>query len=507
MVVAAADAQGRFAFAVDEPGGYGLRVIGSHHEVLDMPLILTSPDPVTLDIRLAASRFSDEADSVWVHAASSEEAVLMRKRPDGTFAARVVADADTVAYRILGIRTRSSGRSYLMAGTDHDRVALDRSRSLWGRYGPYFSVVKAPGDSVEVVFEPGRLPSGPGRPHVSGSPPLAADIAMAYFDMEERRRRISASMQCGPFRADAVTLDQDLLKEERTAVRALIDGAGEPLLRQWLLLQYMDGMLLRGEEAKTIAQAILAEVPFDSPFWSFEAWSRSFGAANLVAGVSRALEDYERVTANVDDVIARNRDPWVLEQFLESGVDLAHGEGDEARKWHRYTKLRDEYGDSGYYERARRQYGPDRSLQVGNPVPEFSFESLDHPDRSFTSGSLRGRIYLMDFWGAWCGPCIQEMPSLTETHDWYRASGLEILSVALMDEREAIARFQRERFAMPWMHTLISREDDEAVRSAFEITGFPRPILVDAEGIIVAIDDDPRDGMLMEAVAAALADG
>ncbi len=41
----------------------------------------------------------------------------------------------------------------------------------------------------------------------------------------------------------------------------------------------------------------------------------------------------------------------------------------------------------------------------------------------------------------------------------------------MMDEKEAIQEFREERFPMPWMRTLVERADDEAVRTAFEITG------------------------------------
>ena len=40
-----------------------------------------------------------------------------------------------------------------------------------------------------------------------------------------------------------------------------------------------------------------------------------------------------------------------------------------------------------------------------------------------------------------------------------------------------------------------------AVKRAFEIDGYPRPILVNGEGKIVAVDNELRDGKLLEVLA------
>ena len=92
---------------------------------------------------------------------------------------------------------------------------------------------------------------------------------------------------------------------------------------------------------------------------------------------------------------------------------------------------------------------------------------------------------------------------MQKAYDRYSASGFEILSIALLDSHNDIKEFRKDRYPMPWLHTIVAREDDRSVRSMFEITGVPRPILVNKEGIIVAIDDDLREGKICGAVKAA----
>ena len=54
---------------------------------------------------------------------------------------------------------------------------------------------------------------------------------------------------------------------------------------------------------------------------------------------------------------------------------------------------------------------------------------------------------------------------------------------------------------MPWMHTLVGDFRNNAVKASFEINGYPRPILVNGEGKIIAVDDELRDGKLLEVLA------
>ncbi len=91
---------------------------------------------------------------------------------------------------------------------------------------------------------------------------------------------------------------------------------------------------------------------------------------------------------------------------------------------------------------------------------------------------------------------------MEETYDRYKESGFEILSVAFLDDRSDIENFWRDRYPMPWLHTRVTRKEDSSVRKLFELTGFPRPILVDEEGIIVAIDAELRDGKVLDVVGA-----
>ena len=497
-LVVPVNSAGHFAFTLDEPGGYGLYAAGVHHETLQMPLILTDQKKVELHIRLPANAFALSPDTLYVVSAAHDEAAQMQRQQDGIYTVRLDAYADTLAYQIRYGYEPSEWRSdKIMAGTMQDRLIFDDSGPFWDSEGDYLSVMDTPGESfVNITYDLSALPQHELGPSVTSNPSTVARIAQVYFDVRERGRQIDY---------DSNFLDfMNAASRERGAVRRQIALEQDPLVRQWYLLRYFDDLpaTLWPRHGRRLAREALESVPADSPFWSYEAWSR-YGASNLMYGIAQRLKGQELLSSYVRRVIENHPDPDVRAQFLDHGLYYAHSEGDEKTKWLYYSILQDSYADTRQAEGARRDFDKDRQLQAGNPVPQFSFVSFDDPTVTITNVDFQGRVYLLDFWGTWCAPCIEEIPHLEDAYDRYSDSGFEILSVAFLDDPVDIKQFREDRYSMSWLHTRVTREDDNSIRDLFEITSFPRPILVDENGIILATDDELRGNKLLDVIGAA----
>ena len=52
----------------------------------------------------------------------------------------------------------------------------------------------------------------------------------------------------------------------------------------------------------------------------------------------------------------------------------------------------------------------------------------------------RGRVYVIEFWATWCGPCIFAMPHLSEVQRQYMEKNVTVIAMNVMDEDVGAAR-------------------------------------------------------------------
>ncbi len=44
-----------------------------------------------------------------------------------------------------------------------------------------------------------------------------------------------------------------------------------------------------------------------------------------------------------------------------------------------------------------------------------------------------GKVYILEFWGTWCAPCIKSIPHLTEIQETYKDRGLVVIGYSWED--------------------------------------------------------------------------
>ena len=111
---------------------------------------------------------------------------------------------------------------------------------------------------------------------------------------------------------------------------------------------------------------------------------------------------------------------------------------------------------------------------------ELSFTALD--GRKVNLAALRGKVVVLDFWGTWCGPCVEEVPFMRKLYATYHDSGLEIVGI-LTDQLspEKIAEFLHAH-EITWPQYYDGKAD--AVAKRFSIRAYPTVMALDKRGIM-----------------------
>ncbi len=72
-------------------------------------------------------------------------------------------------------------------------------------------------------------------------------------------------------------------------------------------------------------------------------------------------------------------------------------------------------------------------------APPFEAESVFKREK-FKLESLKGQFVILNFWASWCGPCIEEIPSLTQLVQHFRGQ-IHLVAVSNDSSREQMVAF------------------------------------------------------------------
>ena len=77
-----------------------------------------------------------------------------------------------------------------------------------------------------------------------------------------------------------------------------------------------------------------------------------------------------------------------------------------------------------------------RKLSLGDPAPPL-FVSRWIKGQKFDRFEP-GKVYVLDFWATWCGPCIESFPHLTRLQKQYADKGVTVIGVSIWEEDQSV---------------------------------------------------------------------
>jgi len=122
------------------------------------------------------------------------------------------------------------------------------------------------------------------------------------------------------------------------------------------------------------------------------------------------------------------------------------------------------------------------------PAPDFTLKS--NTGENIRLAEQRGKVVMLNFWAAWCGPCRKEMPLLDEMYQRYHKAGFELYGVNVeqnTDDAEKLLKELGTSFPILW-------DGDSKVSKLYQVSAMPTTIMIDKDGEIRYVNRGYKPG-------------
>jgi thiol-disulfide isomerase/thioredoxin len=136
------------------------------------------------------------------------------------------------------------------------------------------------------------------------------------------------------------------------------------------------------------------------------------------------------------------------------------------------------------------------SVINGETAPNFI--SMNHNGEPFDMSTMRGQYVLLDFWGSWCSPCIEEVPQLKALREKFHgkkfkdAKNFDIVSFGVeKNKTKWLAAIQQ--LGMNWVNVSDFKYLESPITILYGVRVIPTKILLNTEGVIIGVNLSVED--------------
>jgi thiol-disulfide isomerase/thioredoxin len=122
---------------------------------------------------------------------------------------------------------------------------------------------------------------------------------------------------------------------------------------------------------------------------------------------------------------------------------------------------------------------------AGDQAPQFSITADN--GRAVSVPNFGGKLLVLNFWASWCGPCVEETPSLTEFAQTYAPKGVVVLGISV-DQNDKAYRAFLQKYSPGF---LTAR--DLKIHEDYGTYMYPETYIIDSTGKVLLKIADPAD--------------
>ncbi|MDY4162362.1 MAG: DsbE family thiol:disulfide interchange protein [Sutterella sp.] len=131
------------------------------------------------------------------------------------------------------------------------------------------------------------------------------------------------------------------------------------------------------------------------------------------------------------------------------------------------------------------------SVLINKPMPEWSLPTLFDPNKQMSTKDMLGKVWMLNVWSTWCGPCKQEHPYMVGL----KRQGLKtpIIGFVYKDQPCAALNMLRQS-GNPYDNVVYELKN--SVGLDLGVTGVPETFVIDKKGVIRAKVSYPLEATL-----------
>jgi cytochrome c biogenesis protein CcmG/thiol:disulfide interchange protein DsbE len=119
---------------------------------------------------------------------------------------------------------------------------------------------------------------------------------------------------------------------------------------------------------------------------------------------------------------------------------------------------------------------------AGRTAEDFAFDLAGKPSHL---SDLKGKVVVLNFWGSWCEPCVEEIPSLDRLQRRIASRNGVVLGVAADEDPAAFQKFLRDQVVtFPTYRDPATKENRSAIALSYGTSMVPETYIIDRHGKI-----------------------
>jgi cytochrome c biogenesis protein CcmG/thiol:disulfide interchange protein DsbE len=122
-------------------------------------------------------------------------------------------------------------------------------------------------------------------------------------------------------------------------------------------------------------------------------------------------------------------------------------------------------------------YSGSRPPRIGQNAPDFTVQDSDH---TITLSQFRGQVVVLNFWGSWCAPCIEETPSMVQMQSKLKGKGVTIVAVSIDADDAAYHKFLKD-FNVNFVTV---RDEAQKTPTTYGTFRWPETYVIDRTGVV-----------------------